>query len=81
MFSAGPSCKGKVAISLAFSFAFQLGRKTRGQTHGKNRKANNKQCKRSVEKAPDFQTMRTEHVCITLAILESKIDIANIHRA
>ena len=35
MFSAGPSCKGKVAISLGFSFAFQRGRKIRGQTHGK----------------------------------------------
>ena len=36
MFSAGPSCKGKVTISLGFSFAFQRGRKVRGQTHGKN---------------------------------------------
>ena len=36
MLSAGSSCKGKVAISLGFSFAFQPGRKTRGQTHGKN---------------------------------------------
>ena len=33
MFSAGPSCKGKVAISLGFSFAFQRGSKIRGQTH------------------------------------------------
>ena len=36
MFLAGPSCRGKVAISLGFSFAFQPGRKTSGQTHGKN---------------------------------------------
>ena len=35
MFLAGPSCRGKVAISLGFSFAFQPGRETHGQTHGK----------------------------------------------
>ena len=36
MFLAGSSCKGKVTISLGFSFAFEPGRKIRGQTHGKN---------------------------------------------
>ena len=81
MFSIGPSCKGKVAISLGFSFAFQRGRKIRGWTHGKKYEGNNKQCKWSEEKFPIFHTMRTENICITLGILESNIDIANIHRA
>ena len=80
MFSDVPSCKGKATISQGFSFAFQPSRKIRRQTHGKNQ-TNNKQYKRSIEKAPVFQTMRIENICITLGILKSNIDIANIHRA
>ena len=54
IFSAGPSCKGKVAISLGFNFAFQPSRKTRGQTHGKYQKGKEQTVQTIGRKGSDF---------------------------
>ena len=54
MFSTGPSCQGKVAISLAFTFAFQPGRKIHGQIHGKNQEGKHQTMQTIGRKKSDF---------------------------
>ena len=64
MFLVGPSCKGKITISLDFSFAFQPGRETHGQTHGKKQQGKQQTVQtigRKISGIPHHKTRKCLH--------------------